>query len=453
MIPPEPFLNALAEAFAGGDWQLASLLSRAEARLGKRYRWMPALVKRLLGAIAVIAPSSAVIREFLARDQLLARHYRNAITRGESWPVPFIHHLRAEYKAPQWLTGDGVSTIANPSQLGLFLGLTPWQIDWFADTFRDQCHQPADPRQHYQYRWLAKRSGGYRLLAAPKSKLKAIQRDILFGILASVPPHSAAHGFRVGHSTRTFVEPHVKQHLVLRMDLRHFFPSIGRAQVTGIFRALGYPEPVAELLARLCTQAVPEFVWKQLARDRSCDDEGERLLLARYHLPQGAPTSPALANLAAYTLDCRLQGLAQSVGGRYTRYADDLLFSGDEAFARGAQRLTSSIATIAAEEGFQVHHRKTRLMRSGVRQHAAGLVLNEKTNIDRRDYDRLKATLCNCVRHGPASQNRQHHPHFRVALQSHVAYVEQINLERGAKLRTLFEKIKWEEQREIDRIG
>jgi hypothetical protein len=166
-------------------------------------------------------------------------------------------------------------------------------------------------------------------------------------------------------------------------------------------------------------------------------------LYSRSHLPQGAPTSPALANLFAYRVDCRLSGLAQAVGVTYTRYADDLAFSGGEALDRRVERFATHVATILMEEGFTVHHRKTRIMRQGVRQYLAGLVANERVNVVRADFDRLKATLTNCVRLGPESQNREAHPRFRAHLEGRVGFVEMVNPEKGRRLRAILDQIEW----------
>jgi hypothetical protein len=161
-------------------------------------------------------------------------------------------------------------------------------------------------------------------------------------------------------------------------------------------------------------------------------------------LPQGAPTSPALANICAYRIDCRLNGLAQATGAAYTRYADDLVFSGDEGFEKCVERFSLHVAAILIEEGFAVHHRKTRIMRQGVRQYMAGLVANQRVNVVRTDFDRLKATLHNCVRHGPQSQNREAHPSFRSHLEGRVGFVETINPEKGRRLRQILERIQWQ---------
>ena len=95
------------------------------------------------------------------------------------------------------------------------------------------------------------------------------------------------------------------------------------------------------------------------------------------------------------------------------------------------------------EEGFTVHFRKTRVMRQGVRQHLAGIVTNKHPNVIRGDFDRLKATLTNCVGHGPESQNRGAHSQFREHLEGRVSFVEMINPAKGKRLRALFEQIRW----------
>ncbi len=160
-------------------------------------------------------------------------------------------------------------------------------------------------------------------------------------------------------------------------------------------------------------------------------------------MPQGAPTSPALANLAAYRLDARLAGLATAAQASYTRYADDLVFSGGESFARSIGRFPIHVAAIALEEGFAVQHRKTRVMRQGVRQRAAGVVINQKTNMARDDYDRLKATLHNCVQFGPHEQNKAGVADFRAHLAGRVAHANRLNPRRGERLTRLFERIAW----------
>jgi len=229
------------------------------------------------------------------------------------------------------------------------------------------------------------------------------------------------------------------------MDLRDFFPTFSGVRIQSFFRTLGYPESVADLLGGICTNATPRAAWKKLPIDidRNCLPAAVRLY-ARPHLPQGAPTSPALANLCTYGVDCRLEALARSVGVQYTRYADDLAFSADDpAFERRVEPFSIHVAALLMEEGFTVHHRKTRIMRQGVRQYLAGVVVNQHQNVIRADFDVLKATLTNCVRLGPESQNRDAHPRFRSHLEGRVGFVEMINPARGMRLRKLLERIAW----------
>jgi len=131
----------------------------------------------------------------------------------------------------------------------------------------------------------------------------------------------------------------------------------------------------------------------------------------------------------------------------YTRYADDVGFSGDVEFERGVERFAAHVAAIALEEGFAVNHHKTRIMRRGVRQQLAGVVVNEKLNLRRRELELLEAILTNCVRFGPESQNRAGVPDFRAHLEGRIGFVEMIHGERGRELRNMFDAIVWSGQR------
>jgi len=338
----------------------------------------------------------------------------------------------------------GLPAIESVGALCDWLQLELEELEWFAD-LRGLGYGQSDSRlQHYHYKVLAKRSGDLRLIEAPKQRLKEMQRRILAEILERIPVHPAVHGFRKGHSIKSFVSPHVQQSVVLRMDVRNFFPSFHGPRIQAFFRMAGYPESVADLLGGVCTNAVPRGVWDKSYFDFSPEQLREAWsLYARPHLPQGAPTSPMLANLCAYRIDCRLSGLAASAGAKYTRYADDLAFSGDEAFSRHALGFSEHVAAVLLEEGFHVHHRKTRTMHSGRRQYLAGLVTNEKVNVVRRDFDLLKAILTNCVRSGPESQNREQHPSFQSHLEGRISFVEMIHAEKGVRMRRIFEQIQW----------
>ncbi|HZK82460.1 MAG TPA: reverse transcriptase family protein, partial [Humisphaera sp.] len=321
-------------------------------------------------------------------------------------------------------------------------------LRWRADPAGRNRKHPPGPLRPYRYRWIPRREGLPRLLEIPKYALKQMQRKILADILDRVPVHFAAHGFCAGRSIVTNAAVHCGKAVVLRFDLADFFPSVSSARIFRIFRTLGYPPDVARLLMGLCTTSIPADVWDARPGSRVGADFAARQRLITRHLPQGAPTSPALANLAAGRLDRRLFGIATSAGAVYTRYADDLTFSGDADLARSRKRIETLVAVVAHEEGFALNHRKTRMMRAGVRQHITGVVVNVRPNIRRAEFDRLKAILTNCVRHGPASQNRDGHPDFRAHVAGKIAHVASIHSARGAKLWGIFHRISWEDKGE-----
>jgi RNA-directed DNA polymerase len=273
-----------------------------------------------------------------------------------------------------------------------------------------------------------------------KWRLRTAQRRILDGILNHIPPHDAAHGFREGRSVITFAQQHTGRAVVLRVDLQAFFASVFAARVIGILRTAGYPEEISRTLAALCTHQTPPDVLAG-APER---DPIDLARLRTPHLPQGAPTSGALANLAAYRLDVRIAGLAAKVGATYSRYADDLVLSGDRELAHAAPTLVARLAAIAIEEGFSLNFRKTRVMTESSRQRITGIVVNEKLSAPRAEFDRLRAILHNCQRHGATSQNRDGHADFRAHIRGRVAWIQSLDPKKGARVRALFEQIRWQ---------
>ena len=215
----------------------------------------------------------------------------------------------------------------------------------------------------------------------------------------------------------------------LRADVRSGFSQRAGARVRAVFRALGYPPNVGFALAALCTNRVP-LAYGGLGAHG-------------VHLPQGAPTSPAIANLVAYGLDVRLTGAAASYGAVYTRYADDLAFSGDEAFASRVPSFLALVTRIVSAEGFAVRPDKTRVLGQAQRQELAGVVVNARPNVRRSDFDRLKAVLHDAVRNGPIAANRDGHPDFHAHLAGRIAWVRSLNAERGDRLFRLFGAIAW----------
>jgi hypothetical protein len=208
----------------------------------------------------------------------------------------------------------------------------------------------------------------------------------------------------------------------------------------------GLPEPVAHALTGLVTTVLPAAVWRRLpvpdepeARDRH-RRLGRRLEVP--HLPQGAPTSPMLANLICYRLDRRLTALASAFGAAYTRYVDDLIFSGGPEVRRG--RLPELVTAIVADEGFRVNPRKTVAMSSSVRQSVLSTVVNARPALPRPERDALRALLHNCATHGWVTQTRGHDPAmFREHVLGRIAWASSIDPGFGARLQALAARIDW----------
>lgn len=219
---------------------------------------------------------------------------------------------------------------------------------------------------------IPKDGGGVRRIDAPKGELKAIQGRILRNILNQRRPDKHATAFLPGSSLLKNVNPHVGRVVVVRIDLKDFFPNIRFPAVRKVFQDFGYPYRVASILASFCT--------------------------LNGRLPQGAPTSPAISNFVCAKLDRRIHGLSKKMKFRYTRYADDLIFSSNNPKFTSLLPLLKSMI---AEEGFIVNEKKTKIMRSGQCQLVTGVVVNEKPNLPRAQRRQLRAVAHRLALAGP----------------------------------------------------
>ena len=427
----------LAYAFLDGDWSTEGLIRRGDAVLGDRRRSLRRLVRRVLRAYP--RPPADRVRELTAW-----------IAADKGLPTVLYERRRGPLTGP-WLMFQPamgnmpwpVPAIPSTGELAHLVDLSVGRLAWLADVRSLECRTDAEKLRNYRYRWVRKADGGLRLIESPKTLLRSIQRLVLATILDRIPPHPTAHGFVRGRSVMTFAREHLGARFVIRFDLTDFFGSISAARVYGLFRTAGYPEPVAHALTGIATNVVPRDVWEAAPAPEQTSSAinahfmlGKRLAMP--HLPQGAPTSPALANLCAHGLDRRLSGLSESMGLRYTRYADDLAFSGSPTRA-AIVRLRELVAVIAREEGFAVNERKTVVMGSGRRQRIAGIVVNEKLNVDRHAYDVLRATLHNVTRNGLDAQNRSARPRFDEHLAGRASWASALNPNRKRTLDALLD--------------
>ncbi|MFI9814882.1 reverse transcriptase family protein [Saccharothrix variisporea] len=397
--------EAQAAAVLDGPWDRGGLAERLADVIGP----VPAedLAVRLLGLSPTAPPGGAPSLVRLVGDLALETPPEEPRWRGE---------------VPRWeTTGD----------LARALGLDVGELAWFADA-RAWNRRAGEPLRHYRTWWVPSRSHGRRLIESPKPRLAELQRRLVRHLLDRFDVHDAAHGFRKGRSTTTFAAPHAGKPLVVRLDLEGFFTSVTGARLRGLLTAHGYPITVATALTGLLTTRTPPEALHPA-------DWPQRRRLAAPHLPQGAPSSPATANVIARALDRRLAGLARTLGATYTRYADDLAFSGDDDLP--LHRLLPGVRGVVEDEGFRLNPRKTRIAAAHQRQRLAGLVVNDTPAASRAEYDDLKAVLHNCARHGLESQNRHHHPDFRAHLRGRVEWVSAGRPARRARLTALLDAI------------
>jgi RNA-directed DNA polymerase len=313
----------------------------------------------------------------------------------------------ARYGLPCWRT---------EVELAQALGLSVSRMRYFS------IHRERERTCHYVTFAVPKRGGGERLLMAPKRELKALQRKLLTLLVAQLPASPHAHGFLRGRSVRSNAEPHRGKRVVLRLDLKDFFPSVHVGRVRGLFIAFGYSYPVAQTLAVLMTEAQRQRV--------DIDGQIYHVPVTSRHCVQGAPTSPGLCNAVLHRLDRRLHGLAQKRGFVYTRYADDLTFSGDDVNA--AHQLRRAAERIVAEEGFAVNAAKTRVQGRGARQVVTGVVVNQQVGLSRQERRKLRSAI-HRLRHEADPARRRL---LTMKVRGKLAYLHMLNPAQAEKLRT-----------------
>lgn len=328
---------------------------------------------------------------------------------------------------PLDLEALGLPVLHTPADVAAALGLTIPRLRWLA------FHTEVARQVHYVRFEVPKRSGGIRVLHAPHRTLARAQRWIFEEILTRLPVHDAAHGFVSGRGTPSNAAPHAGQAVVVNCDLHDFFPSIEWPRVRAVFERLGYSPAVATVLALLCTECPRSAVVF----------DGTPYLVATgpRGLPQGACTSPALSNQVALRLDRRLSGLASRLGWAYTRYADDLTFSGSDGLKAQVGYLLARIRHIAGDEGFRVHEAKTRVLRRHTAQTVTGLVVNDRPRPPRSELRQLRAILHRARHEGLEAQNRAGRPDFRAWLLGKIAYVAMTDPKLAAKFRAEYEAL------------
>jgi RNA-directed DNA polymerase len=262
--------------------------------------------------------------------------------------------------------------------------------------------QAIEPYRRFRIR---KRSGGIRRICVPEPNLGAVQAWIAEHILQRAEVHRASHAFKKGDSIARCAEQHVGARWLLKMDIADFFGSVNEIDVYRVFAALGYNPLVSFELARICTDlpmASAKYKLRSWQRHRSW------VRIPGYQqdhigrLPQGAPSSPMLANLTMLETDRHIEELAARVGLTYTRYSDDLTFSTTGDFDRcRADKFIEEVATILKRRGLFPNRAKTVVVHPGARRVVLGLLVDGDTpRLTRAFRDRLRQHFYYLEKHG-----------------------------------------------------
>lgn len=308
----------------------------------------------------------------------------------------------------QRLTENGVPIIYNLRHLRQLLGIRKSSQERLFGAKRFES---------YRIFHIPKKTGGVRTIEAPSDELKKIQLWIKENILDIFNPSQYAKGFKKGVSIYDNALPHVGKKLVINIDLKDFFPSIGYKEIYKIFRYIGYTDGVSKLLTKLCTNIQDV-------------------------LPQGSPASPALSNLVSLKLDKRLSRLAKSIDADYTRYADDITFSGDDSISR----YVDLIKRIINEEGYEINEGKFRLQYSFQRQEVTGLIVNKKVSVSESKIREIENAIYYCKKYGVINHMKHigcEKGFYREHLYGLAYFIKMINLNKGEKYLQELDKIDW----------
>jgi RNA-directed DNA polymerase len=260
---------------------------------------------------------------------------------------------------------------------------------------------------------IRKRRGGARAISAPEPQLAAVQKWIATNVLNNLHPHAASHAYAPKSSPARCAARHLGAAWVIKVDIHDFFESISERAVYAVFRSAGYQPLAAFELARLCTrqphgQEMRNSKWH--IERRTSGSIKPYQTWAMGHLPQGAPSSPMLANLASWGLDVKLQALADRNTLTYTRYSDDIIFSADRSFsAKRAGTLLAEVERIFRAFGHKLHRKKVSIAPPGARKIVLGLLV---------DGDHLRLTK-----------------NYRARLADHIRGVEKFGLRAHAESR------------------
>jgi len=298
---------------------------------------------------------------------------------------------------------------------------------------------------------IRKRSGGHRPIAVPEPFLMRTQRWINQNILLKTKVHTCSKAYRPKCSPIKNAEVHCGARWLIKLDIVSFFESIDERQIYKVFRGLGYRALLAFELARLTTRDVEhmqngqDVQWINSKLANGIPYPPVRVGT----LPQGAPTSPGLANSVCYQMDVDLFAVAQTHGATYTRYADDIVISGCSDFSRQeATKILKQCLAVLRKHNFKRNDQKTHIVPPGSRKIVTGLLVHGSRPSLNRDFrERIEMHLYYAKRFGVAEHCQRRRFFSIIGFHDHlrglITYAHQVDPSLGKKYEQEFSSLQW----------
>ncbi|MFE8701549.1 retron St85 family RNA-directed DNA polymerase [Cytobacillus sp. FJAT-54145] len=306
-----------------------------------------------------------------------------------------------------FLISNGLPVIFDKKHLSLLMGINFSSLNYYV----------INTDHFYQEYKIPKKNGEFRLVLAPSFNLKSIQKWILENILYNYQVSENATGFVKGKSILDNALPHVAKDVVFNLDIKDFFPSVTFKQVFYIFYNKGYTKEISFTLTKLLT-------YKET-------------------LPQGSPASPYIANIICKRMDQFLENLAKTHNANYTRYADDITFSGDT----NIENIINPIRSIINNEGFTINEKKVRIQNRNSMQEVTGLTVNNAVKVKRKYKKKLEQHIYYCQKHGVFSHLKytglENKSYFKEYLYGMANFIKMIEPDVGNRYIDSLNEIIW----------
>ena len=412
------------------DFEQVNTFFKKESELSKELNQLIRKEKSLEDTEAFIAAKHRERKRISKENQKLTKEKRELLRleKAKKWQrlkqediiylgEGYSHQLNDKTTAADRLKSQGLPVLETANDVAKAMEITIGELRFLAYSRKNS------KISHYKRFKVAKKSGGHRLISAPMPRLKKAQHYILDHILNTITIHPKAHGCVLEKSILSNAVPHVHKDVVINQDVKNFFPSITYNRIKGVFKAMGYSEQVSVIFGLLCSET--KILDISLLGENYFAQQGKRFL------PQGSPCSPAITNIICKKMDYRLDGLATKYGFTYTRYVDDITFSGDKAQFSKITAFLKYSKKIVKSENFTLHPDKLRIMKRHQRQEVTGVVINEKPNINKPSLKWFRALLYQIEKDGIKGKTWNGGLNVLAEIDGYANFIYQIDQKKG----------------------